>query len=69
MTLDVTLENDPAYPLEPGRIEALNDYLHAAARSLLELPVVDESKLSDQLDALRPSIEHAPVILNERLLR
>ena len=68
-TLDVTLENDPAYPLEPGRIEALNDYLHAAARSLLELPVVDESKLSDQLDALQPSIEHAPVILNERLLR
>ena len=68
-TLDVTLENDPAYPLEPGRIEALNDCLHAAARSLLELPVVDESKLSDQLDALQPSIEHAPVILNERLLR
>ncbi|WP_370610116.1 hypothetical protein [Bifidobacterium longum] len=47
----------------------MNDYLHAAARSLLELPVVDESKLSDQLDALQPSIEHAPVILNERLLR
>ena len=34
-----------------------------------DLPVVDESKLSDQLDALQPSIEHAPVILNERLLR
>ena len=66
--LDVSLENDPTHPLEQGRIEALNEYLHAAARSLLELPTVDETKLADQLDALYPSIENAPVIRNEQLL-
>ncbi|KAA8820770.1 HipA family kinase [Bifidobacterium vespertilionis] len=66
--LGIALENDRTYPLEDGRIEALNDYLHAAARSLLELPVVDESRLSEQLDALAPAVEDAPVILNERLL-
>lgn len=67
--LDVTLENDPAYPLEDGRIEALNEYLHAAARSLLDIPVVDESKLAAQLDTLRPEVRNAPVIRNEDLLK
>ena len=59
----------PAYPLEHGRIEALNDHLHAAARALLDLPVVDESQLSDQLDALAPAAQSAPVVRNEALLR
>ncbi|KAB8292809.1 HipA family kinase [Bifidobacterium avesanii] len=66
--LDVTLENDPTYPLEDGRIEALNDYLHATARTLLDIPVVNEAKLAAQLDALQPAIENAPAILNDRLL-
>ncbi|KAB7788502.1 HipA family kinase [Bifidobacterium cebidarum] len=66
--LDVTLENDPIYPLEDGRIEALNDYLHAAARTLLDIPVVDEARLAAQLDALQPAVRNAPVILNDRLI-
>lgn len=66
--LSVTLENDSTYPLETGRIEALNEYLHAAARSLLELPVIDESQLSDQLDSMSSAVRHAPVVRNEQLL-
>ena len=67
--LDVTLEDDPAHPMEPGRMEALNAYLHAAARSLLDLPMVDGDGLSEQLDALAPAVRSAPVVRNEALLR
>lgn len=66
--LDVTLENDTAYPMESGRIEALNGYLHAAARRLLDIPVVDENGLAEQLDAIQPSVSNAPILRNETLL-
>ena len=66
--LDVTLENDTTYPMESGRIEALNRYLHAAARRLLDIPVVDEDELAKQLDAIQPGISGAPILRNEALL-
>lgn len=66
--LDVTLEDDPAHPMEPGRIDALNAYLHAAARRLLDIPVVDEASLNDQLDTLSADIADVPVLRNEALL-
>lgn len=66
--LNVTLENDTTYPMESGRIEALNCYLHAAARRLLDIPVVDENGLAEQLDAIQPSVSNAPVLCNEALL-
>ena len=67
--VNVTLENDAVYPMEQGRLEALNHYLHAAARRLLDLPIVDEGLLADQLDALQTEIEDAPILRNEALLR
>ncbi|MBM6699078.1 HipA domain-containing protein [Bifidobacterium pullorum subsp. saeculare] len=66
--LDVTLEDDPEHPIDPDRLAALNGYLHAAARRLLELPVVDEATLAAQLDALAPSVADVPVLRNEALL-
>ena len=66
--LDVTVENDTAYPVESGRIEALNRYLHAAARRLLDIPVADEDELAKQLDAIQSGISGAPILRNEALL-
>ena len=66
--LDVTIENDTTYPMESGRIEALNRYLHAAARRLLDIPVADEDELAKQLDAIQPGISGAPILRNEALL-
>lgn len=66
--LDATLEDDPAYPMESGRVDALNAYLHAAVRRLLDIPVVDEASLNKQLDMLSADIANAPVLRNEALL-
>ena len=66
--LDVTLENDTTYPMESGRTEALNRYLHAAARRLLDIPVADEDELAKQLDAIQSGISGAPILRNEALL-
>ena len=66
--LDVTLEDDPDHPIEPDHLAALNTYLHATARHLLELPVIDKAALTAQLNALAPSIADAPVLRNEALL-
>lgn len=66
--LDVTVENDTTYPMESGRIEALNRYLHAAARRLLDIPAVDEDELAKQLDVIQPGISDAPILRNEALL-
>ncbi len=66
--LNVTLENDTTYPMESGRIEALNRYLHAAARRLLNIPAADETELTDQLDAMQTEIADAPILHNEALL-
>lgn len=67
--LNVTLENDPDYPMEHGRVDAINGYLHAATRRLLDVPPVDEGKLDAQLDALQPQMADAPVLRNEALFR
>ncbi|OZG59969.1 toxin HipA [Bifidobacterium lemurum] len=66
--LNVTLEDDSAYPMERGRIDAINTYIHASARRLLDVPVVDENELSAQLDGFADEIESAPVLRNETLL-
>lgn len=66
--LDVNLEEDPQHPMEPGRIETLNNYLHATTRRLLAIPVVYENTLSAQLDEVAVTITHAPVVRNEAWL-
>lgn len=68
LTARILWFDETAYPMESGRIEALNRYLHAAARRLLDIPVVDENGLAEQLDAIQPSVSNAPVLRNEALL-
>lgn len=66
--VNTTLENDPDHPMEEGRLDALNHYLHAAARRLLEIQVVDEQKLTDQLESLASTVSTAPVLRSEALI-
>lgn len=68
--LDVHIDEDSAYPMEPGRNDAINRYIHDAARKLLSIPVVDEDELNKTLDTVaEEALADNPAVANEAKLR